>query len=271
MIMKSAIAALCLCAALTSAALAQKNNRDQRDEKRENQRVAAAEKTVHDKQSELKTTEQKLRNLMREVAQLAGNITTTRNRWRDTRDEAADELAKAAGITGALGHLKATKAKLAEYSRPILDELHKSEKWQSAKRAADQAKRQAETVREDVDLTDAQREAKLDELIKLMGQPDELDRLAIIETEQGKLLSDEVTTALNMVAKIRKSVPDEKIDAHPTVVKAKQALERAEQELAKHKQSLSAQGGHVAKAKQELQQARQKLEQARVADKKDGR
>lgn len=265
----AAILASSLCLVVTAPAWAQKNNRNQQDEKRENQRVANAQKEVRSQQGELNEAEQKLRSAMRSSNGLEATVAKAREHLRETRERVADQMAKSMGIEAALARVKDTKAELAKYAKPIVDELHKSEVWRSAKKAADDAKASVEKLREDLQLSAEDRQAKLDDLTKLMLRPSELDKQAVLDTSEGKRLDERVRDALAGVEKIRRAIPDEKVAADPAVVEAEKAIDKVEAEVKKHLQSVVAERGRVQKAQQQLLQSRQKLQQAQAADARD--
>ena len=264
-----ALLPLSICLLHSATAYAQKNARNQQDEKRENQRVADAQKQVREHQNDANEAEQKLRSLMRSSGGLEAKLAQARGELRETRERVADRMAKSMGIETALAHLKDIKAQLAAYSQPILEKLHQSSTWMEAKQAADEAKQQADAVREDITLTDEVRTAKIKELAPKIVKPSDLDRQTILDTPEGKRLADELTAALAAIEKIRKAIPDEKVDADPTVVQVKKSIEKAEQELKKHSQSVLAERESVQKAQQRLVQSRQKLQQAQAADARD--
>lgn len=265
----SLILPLSICLLPSAPAWAQKNIRNQQDEKRENQRVADAQKQVRVHQNDVNEAEQKLRSVMRSSGGLEAKLAHVRGELRETRERAADRLAKSMGIDAALAHLKDVRAQLATFSQPVLEKLHQSSAWIEAKKAADEAKQQADAVREDVQLSDEERTAKIKELTPQIVKPNELDRQTILDMPEGKRLTDEVTAALAAIEKIRKAIPDEKVDADPTVIQVKKSIEKAEQELKKHAQSVLTEREGVQKAQQRLVQSRQKLQQAQAADARD--
>lgn len=263
------VGALCLGMLLVSPAWAQKNNRNKQDEKRENERVADAQKEVREQQKDLSDAEQKLREAVRSSTSQVANLARAREQLRQTREQTADRLAKSMGIEAALERLKLAKMKLVEFKTPVIEKLHRSKEWVAATDAADKAQSEIDKLREDIELSDDDRKQKLDRLTKLVLRPDELDRQAVVETAEGKLLTDQVEAALAAIEKIRRAIPDEKVDADPAVVQAKKTLEKSEQELKKLTQNVSAQRNSVQKAQQQLQQSRQKLQQAQAADARD--
>ncbi len=111
----------------------------------------------------------------------------------------------------------------------------------TANAAAEAARDAIEQLHEDIDVADADRKSKLNELTKRVLRPSELDKQAVLDKPEGKRLTDRVTEALAAIEKIRRAIPDEKVDADPAVTQAKKAIEKAEQELAKHQQSIAAQ------------------------------
>ena len=253
----------------SATAQAQKNTRNQQDEKRENQRVADAQKQVREHQNDVNEAEQKLRSLMRSSGGLEAKLAQVRGELRETRERAADRMAKSMGIDAALDHLKDVKAQLAAFSQPVLEKLHQSPIWMDAKKLADESKKRADALREDVQLSDEERTARIKELTTSVVKPNELDRQTILDMPEGKRLTDELTAALAAIEKIRKAIPDEKVDADPTVVQVKKSIEKAEQELKKHMQSVLAERESVQKVQQRLVQSRQKLQQAQAADARD--
>lgn len=264
----SLVMALSICGLTSSTVWAQKNNRNKQAEKRENERVAAAQKDVRKQQEDLNEVQQKLRGLMRNTGGLEANQVKARNHLVETREKVADQMAKSLGIEAALERLKVAKAELAAFSQPLIEQLHQSTAWIAAKKAAEQAKTEIEKLRENADLTEEDQKQKLDQLTKVLLHPNELDKQAVANKPEGKRLNDKVTDALSAIEKIRRAVPDEKVEADSEVVQAKKALEKAEQEIRKHAQSVSSERSQLAKAQQQLQQARLKLQQAQAADRK---
>lgn len=268
-IIVAAFWALSGCLLLTTPVWGQKNNRNKQDEQRENQRVAAAQKDVKNGQSELNEAEQKLRSLMRALGGLEAAATKARSELRETRERVADQMAKAMGIEAALAKVKDTKAALAAYAQPVLEKLHLTDDWKAAKKLAVDSKTDLEQLRENVQLPEDERRAKLDELTKLILRPAELDRLAVLETEEGKRLSNQVNEALAAVEKIRRAIPDEKVEKHPEVVQAHKAVDKAELDIKKQMQNVAAARASMQKSQQHLVQSRQKLQQAQAADARD--
>jgi hypothetical protein len=261
-----ALAVSCLS---ISSAWAQKNARNQADERRENQRVADAERRLRQDQNELQSAQRELQSLLRASGPLNMKLAQARNHWRETRDMVADKLAENMGIEAALERLKKAKANLSTFSKPILDQLHATGDWQAAKRASDEAKAKADQVRESNELDDAARSKQLKELSQLALRPDELEKQAVLKLSEGKRLTDEVSAALAAIEKIRRAIPDEKIDADPTVAQTKKNIEKAEQDIVKHSQEVAAQRSQVQKAQAELISSGAKLQQAKSADARD--
>ena len=250
---------------LTSDGYAQnKNQRDKQDEKQENERVERAQKSIRVEQQQLQPLLSDLRAAMRAQGQAEKELDAALAEVRLQREAAEERLEEKSGFPELLRKQRELRAKYALVTKPIIERVHSSSEWISAKKAADQGSAGLGKLTDDDTLDEdafAKRRADLNALITL---PQSLEAKAIELDVDAKVLDTQIEANAAKLAVMRKTFDDGKVLSDPRVKsaidasqKAKQALVSASEKAATVRSKISKQQASIARAIKELADAKQ--------------
>ena len=263
------LAASLLMLILAQSGYSQKNNRNQSAERRENQRVQQAQQHLKQAQKELADAQKQLRERLQSYRIAAKATESAKTKQLETKEAAEDRLADSLGIASAIEKLQAAREQLKTLSIPIIERLHSTRQWQQAKMEADQATAELDRTEEDLELSEANRLAKLKQLRATIRKPYDLELAAVAADPDGKRASDAVNAATDVVHQKRKAISPEKVMNDPKVLQATQELTKAEAQHQSAMKALAASRATAMKAQNQLLTAQTNLTQARRADAAD--
>ncbi len=247
----------------------QSKAQDRKDEQRENERVKKAEKDVNEAKRELTDIQKKLKEKLRSVDAREDGLGKLLRAYRDTVDDAEQEIGASIGIPGALAKVKESRKKLDEASLPVLAVLHATPQWKSLLQDVEAAKQKKQELNENAELEDSERDAKLSEIDRLLRKPSEVESNAIQQSPVCKPLQVTLSKTVDELDSLRKKISTDKVLSHPKVAQASKRVEEAKKELASQRKEFATIRGRVAKGIKQLTIAQTELTNARVADAKD--
>lgn len=250
-------------------AQAQKGSSPQQDERRENERVAKAERALTEIKKELSAIQKELRSEMGNLEKAKSALPLLKKKSRDAREEAEDRLGVKLGIPEALAKVRQAGTALEEIAVVIRERLHKSPTWIHAKDAADQAKKARELLLDDIENVGNNIDDKLKDLAVVMHKPLELENEAIAKDS----IAIEATKQLSVVQleleKKRKLLPSGEVEKDRKVLQSVVEIEKKEKEIDSIETKLRKVGNEANKIQRRFVDAQVSLQKAKAADAAD--
>lgn len=247
----------------------QNKAQDRKDEQRENERVKNAEKEVNEAKRDFAEIQKKLKEKLRSIDAREDSLSKTLRSYREAEDDAEQEIGASIGIPSALAKVKENRKKLDDASKPVLEQLHATPQWKELLQEVEIAKQKKEELNENAELDEAQRDAKMLELNRILTKPSEAETKAIQLSPDCIPLQSALSKSVDELESLRKKISREKVQSHPKVVQATKRVEEAKKELATHRRDLVTIRNNVSKAMGKVTTAQSELTKARVADAKD--
>ena len=247
----------------------QNKAQDRKDEQRENERVKNAEKEVNEAKRDFVEIQKKLKEKLRSIDAREDSLSKTLRSYREAEDDAEQEIGASIGIPSALAKVKENRKKLDDASKPVLEQLHATPQWKELLQEVEIAKQKKEELNENAELDEAQRDAKMLELNRILTKPSEAETKAIQLSPDCIPLQSALSKSVDELESLRKKISREKVQSHPKVVQATKRVEEAKKELATHRRDLVTIRNNVSKAVGKVTTAQSELTKARVADAKD--
>lgn len=242
---------------------------DRKDEKRENERVNDAKQDLQKSQRELSAAVKAFRAESADVRRDEGALRLSQTKYSQAREAAEERLADSSGLPEAIRKMRAVRDEIETLSKPVLEQLHRTDKWKAASKQAKEAQLARASLLADDTRTDDEMTNQLAELEKQFAAPDALDATAIETDPKIKQLKVDFGKTLDAIAELRRKIDSSKIDADPEVKSLKGKVESSERDLAAQRKSLAGLNAKVANAQSALVAANRKLQQAQAADQKD--
>ena len=247
----------------------QNKAQDRKDEQRENERVKNAEKEVNEAKRDFAEIQKKLKEKLRSIDAREDSLSKTLRSYREAEDDAEQEIGASIGIPSALAKVKENRKKLDDASKPVLEQLHATPQWKELLQEVEIAKQKKEELNENAELDEAQRDAKMLELNRILTKPSEAETKAIQLSPDCIPLQSALSKSVDELESLRKKISREKVQSHPKVVQATKRVEEAKKELATHRRDLVTIRNNVSKATGKVATAQSELNKARIADAKD--
>ena len=247
----------------------QNKAQDRKDEQRENERVKNAEKEVNEAKRDFAEIQKKLKEKLRSIDAREDSLSKTLRSYREAEDDAEQEIGASIGIPSALAKVKENRKKLDDASKPVLEQLHATPQWKALLQEVEIAKQKKEELNENAELDEAQRDAKMLELNRILTKPSEAETKAIQLSPDCIPLQSALSKSVDELESLRKKISREKVQSHPKVVQATKRVEEAKKELATHRRDLVTIRNNVSKAMGKVTTAQSELTKARIADAKD--
>ena len=247
----------------------QNKAQDRKDEQRENERVKNAEKEVNEAKRDFAEIQKKLKEKLRSIDAREDSLSKTLRSYREAEDDAEQEIGASIGIPSALAKVKENRKKLDDASKPVLEQLHATPQWKELLQEVEIAKQKKEELNENAELDEAQRDAKMLELNRILTKPSEAETKAIQLSPDCIPLQSALSKSVDELESLRKKISREKVQSHPKVVQATKRVEEAKKELATHRRDLVTIRNNVSKAMGKVTTAQSELTKARIADAKD--
>jgi len=248
---------------------AQRNNANSRDEKRENQRVQAAEKEVGEAKKKLAEAQKQVKAKIKVLDQSNGQIVGARRRYREAEELAEELFGDALGIPNAMAKVKEFRKELDRLSEPVLAKLHESEEWKSTSSQVEKIRKQRDELLENSEIDEAVRASKLAEFSGFLSTPSKMENDAIQNSPVCRSVSEQLKTALAELELLRKKISHDKVESHPKVKEAAKKIDQLLIENQRVEKDLVAERIAANKAFKNLQIATQKLQKAKFEDAKD--
>lgn len=249
--------------------LAQKNNANQRDERRENERVSKAEKHLREVRQDLERAQKEAKSDLQKLNAAQDAVQKAKRALREAEETAEDEIGEKLGIPTAIKKVKDASEQKQVLCEPILAQLHATESWINADREAESATQQKTKLREDVTLDDTKRNEALKKLEVIINRPFELEQKTLLSNPNCAKAIENVTKLQLELTNLRKSISRDQVAANPKVTKARKALEAQASTLKSAEKELASSQSKLGKAQKQYESAETELAKARAADAAD--
>lgn len=250
-------------------AYAQRGDANRRDEKRENQRVQAAEKEVGEAKKKLAEAQKQVKARIKDLDQSNLQVVGARRRYREAEELAEEQFGDVLGIPRAMAKVKESRKELDRLSEPVLTRLHESEEWKSATSKVEQIRKERDELMENSEVDETVRASKLEELGGFLSIPSKMEEEAIQSSAECKSMAEKWEMALGELDRLRKKISRDKVESHPKVKDAAKKIDQLTIENQRLEKDLVAARIAANKAFKSLQNAMQKLQKAKLDDAKD--
>ena len=248
---------------------AQKGSSQQQDERRENERVAKAERTLAEAKKELSAIQKELQSEMGSLERSKSALPQLKKKAREAREEAEVRLGSKLGIPEALKKVRQAGAALEEIADKLREQLHKTPTWIQAKDAADQAKKARELLHDDIENVGNNIDDKLKVLSVVIVKPLELENEAIAKAPQAIEATKQLSAQQSELEKKRKLLPTGEVEQDRKVVQAVAEIEKKEKEIADIDTKLRKSRSEASKIQRRFVDAEVSLQKAKAADAAD--
>lgn len=250
-------------------ALGQKGNNSKQDERRENERVANAERALADAKKDLSAIQKDLRSEAVSLEKSALALRQLRKKAREVREEVEDRLGAKVGIPVALSKVRQAGAALEEISAKLLEQLHTAPNWIQAKEAADRAKVAKAAVLDDVEQVGNDHDDNLKPLQKLISMPMELENEFIAKDTAASQAMKHLSEQQAELEKMRKLLPIGEVEKDRKVVQALSDVTKKEKEIDEIEEKLRKMKAEAGQIQKRFADAQVKLQKAKAADAAD--
>ncbi|MEQ1825473.1 MAG: hypothetical protein ABL921_05980 [Pirellula sp.] len=251
-----------------SQTFAQKNA-NARDEQRENQRVAEAERSLANVRKELSSIQKELQKDLNQLERQEAALIQLRKNVRQVREDVEDRLGDKLGIPEALKKVKAARTELDKATADVIASLGTQPEWKLAKSNADAAKAEKKKLLEDVEVEDDQREQKLRQLQEPITRLQAIEQDAIAKDSAATKATSSLKSALTELEELRKKLPKDKIESDPKVRQLEEEIDKKEKEINSTKVKIVKHRADASKAQRKLVQSQNNLRNAKAADAAD--
>ncbi len=261
---------ICTCLSSSSSiALGQQGNNSKQDERRENERVANAERSLSDAKKDLSAIQKDLRSETVNLEKSALSLRQLKKKARDVRDEVEDRLGAKIGIPAALSKVRQAGAALEEISARLREQLHTAPNWIQAKEAADRAKVAKAALLDDVEQVGNDHDEKLKPLQKLISKPMELENEFIAMDSAAKEAMKHLSEQQAELDKKRQLLPIGEVEKDRMVVQALSDVTKKEKEIDVIEGKLRKIRAEAGKMQKRFADAQMSLQRAKAADAAD--
>ncbi len=254
---------------VASDAFGQKGNNSRQDEKKENERVAKAERAVSEAKKDLAGIQKALRSEANRLEKLVDSLHDLRKQARQAHENAEDRLGAKIGIPDALAKVRGAGAAKEQCASKVRRDVHATSEWAEAKAAADQAKETRLALLEDLNQEDDGNNQQLNALLKQILKPMNMENEAIEKDasaiEAGKLLAQYQAE----LERLRKLLPSGQVEKEREVVQAMQAVNKKEKEVNEVELQFKKSKAEASKLQKRLVEAQVSLQRAKAADAAD--
>ena len=248
---------------------AQKGSSPQQDERRENERVAKAERTLAEAKKEISAIQKELQSEMGSLERSQSALPQLKKKAREAREEAEVRLGSKLGIPEALKKVRQAGAALEEIADKLREQLHKTPTWIQAKDAADQAKKARELLHDDIENVGNNIDDKLKVLSVVIVKPLELENEANAKAPQAIEATKRLSAQQSELEKKRKLLPTGEVEKDRKVVQAVAEIEKKEKEIADIDTKLRKSRSEASKIQRRFVDAEVSLQKAKAADAAD--
>ena len=262
------VACTCLLGS-SGIAFGQKGNNSKQDERRENERVANAERALADAKKDLSAIQKDLRSEAVSLEKSALALRQLKKKAREVREEVEDRLGAKVGIPDALTKVRQAGTALEEISAKLREQLHVSPNWIQAKEAADRAKVAKAALLDDVEQVGNDNDDKLRPLQHLISKPMELENEFIAKDSTGSEAMKRLSEQQAELDKKRKLLPIGEVEKDRKVVQALSDITKKEKEIDEIEGKLKKMKAEAGKIQKRFADAQMNLQKAKAADAAD--
>ena len=250
-----------------SSAFAQKGNSPNQDERKENERVDKAERSLAEVKKELSAILKEFRSERGSLERSISALPQLKKKAREAREEAEDRLGVKVGIPDALTKVRQARAAVEEIAVNVRDQLRKTAGWIQANEAGNYAKKARELLLDYVEQTD--NDAKLTELGSVINKPLELENEAVARDPIAMDATKRLTMMQAELEKKRKLLPIGEVEKDPKVLQAMNEIEKKEKGIVAIESKLSKVRSEASKIQKRFGDAQLSLQRAKAADAAD--
>ena len=250
-------------------ALGQKGNSQQQDERRENERVAKAQRTLDEVKKELSVIQKELKSEIGSLEKAKSALPQLKKKARESREDAEDRLGAKLGIPEVLAKVRQAGAVLEEISIKIREQIHSTTTWIQAKEAADQARKSKELLLDDLENVGNNIDDKLKDLASVIKKPLDLENEAIAKDAKATEATMQLSVQQSELDKKRKLLPTGEVEKDRKVVQAVSEIEKKEKEIVAFESNLRKVHGEANKIQRKFVDAQAGLQKAKAADAAD--
>lgn len=252
-----------------STALGQKGNSARQDERKENERVAKAERDVNEAKKDLAAIQKVLRSESVQVEKMSQSLRELKKRVREVREDAEDRLGAKIGIPSALANVRTAGTALEQCAVQVRKDVHTTKEWVSAKAAADQAKNARDALLDELNPVDDEDNEPLKALLQVIRKPMELEDDAMAKDPGAVNATKHLSQQQVELDRLRKLLPSGQVDKDREVVQATQAVGKKEKELSEAESQFKKSKSEAVKIQRRLAENQLSLQRARAADAAD--
>jgi hypothetical protein len=250
-------------------ALHAQNKSNRKDEQRENQRVNEAKQALQKIQREWNSAVKGFRQEEVDVRQAVVKLRSSQVAYNEAREAAEEQLEESSGLPELIRKMRSVRDEISAVSKPLLDQLHTKEIWQTLNRKAIAAEKERELLLDNPDHTEQEIKEQIASLDQQIAAPGKLDSETVDSDPRIKLLKVDYHKAISDIAKLRQKMDSTQIDSLPQVQSAKANMESAQRALAGRRKQLAESNGQLAKRRTALLKAHAALQQVQIADQND--
>ncbi len=249
---------------------APKTQADRNDEKRENQRVETARKSVRDAEGAVKEAQQAAADASRSVAEARRRHKLAAAELKSTRDRQTAAEEESRGVAALVAEVKRHQDELTRLSEPILKSLRTTPEYQTAQVDAKAALAELQKIRgtADANAVDATGLPRGKALLKRSLRPVELEQSALTADPATNAVQKQLAVSQDKVAGIRRQI-ETVVESSNEVKQAAQQLKTADREVNEAERNAEAAQRQAMTAAAKLARAQQDLARAIAADKAD--
>jgi predicted nucleic acid-binding Zn-ribbon protein len=244
-------------------------NANARDERKENQRVANAEKALAEVKKDLSAIQKNLKQELTQQNKDEDSLVALRKKVRQAREDAEDRLGESVGIPAALKKVRLARTELDMASAEVLAKLAMTSEWKQANAKAAEAKEQKKSLLENLELDAQDRLQTMSKLTETIARLAEIEQQAISKDPKANKANAALNGAQSELEIVRKKLPRDKIDADTQVVQIEKEISKREKSIRDLDSAITKLRNEASKVQKRMVQAQSSLKNARAADAAD--
>lgn len=238
------------------------------EEQREAERIRNAEKSLQSAKKAFQTEEQDFKKALTAANQAEAKVQKLFKNIRKTKDSTEEKLEDSLGISEAKQKYHDSEATFHKVAQPLRDQFAATDEFKKAEKEAHDAKLELDELRENLLLSEEERNHEIDARVKLLHVHEHLQEEFVLNDPKAKELHYQMQELQKALAAIRSKI-DEKLENHPDVKKTTEEWKAAKKELAELEKKLASARQSAEKAQSKVASAQQSVNAAKQADKKD--
>lgn len=255
---------LFLC--MTGSAWAQKGKNNQ--EKKDDQKVAAAERDVAEARDKLQDAEKELKKAQDAKRDAGAELKAAGAKLKKTRDQVETQLEKEHKIESALADQSAAQQAYDKAKEPVIAAVKTTVEHQAAIKSAEVAQAKIKDIKGNLLLAEAERRKQLSDASLATLLPSKLEQAAVDADPAAKDAKAKLATAAEKVAALREKIR-KAVESNGEIKTAQKVFDQAKLADDKAKDKLATEARQAADAAQKLAREQAQLAQAKAADKKN--